>query len=329
MVCFFKQTVAQTNLVPNPSFEDYLVCPSQAGVVNLIVPGWGLSFSTADYYHQCGSYPVGVPFNSSGYQYPKSGQAYVGFYLYFKPYNFSEFIQTRLLKSLKKDKTYCVSFWINLSDSSKYAVHNIGVLLTSDSIPAFNAPLIKNYNASVENSREENPLNDKENWKLLEFNYTAQGDEKYMIISNFKDTSDTDLEYVGSLNEIADFAYYYIDDVSVILCETQSDTAYVLVPNVFTPNEDGINDVILIETKGVKHLQVSIYNRWGMEINTRTYGEDFWEAQNDTGNTTVSIWDGQTNEGYKVSNGTYFYVVTYTTYNDEVATTKGSLSLLR
>ncbi len=41
---------------------------------------------------------------------------------------------------------------------------------------------------------------------------------------------------------------------------------HVYVPNVFTPNGDGINDIFLPITSGIKKYNLTIFNRWGQEV---------------------------------------------------------------
>lgn len=53
--------------------------------------------------------------------------------------------------------------------------------------------------------------------------------------------------------------------------------ALIGVPNAFSPNGDGVNDVIRIEGKGITELEFRIYNRWGekvFETNDKTIGWD-------------------------------------------------------
>ncbi|MBA3901092.1 MAG: gliding motility-associated C-terminal domain-containing protein, partial [Bacteroidetes bacterium] len=38
------------------------------------------------------------------------------------------------------------------------------------------------------------------------------------------------------------------------------------VPNAFTPNGDGLNDVFLPELTGIREFEMRIYNRWGQQI---------------------------------------------------------------
>lgn len=62
------------------------------------------------------------------------------------------------------------------------------------------------------------------------------------------------------------------------------------VPNVFTPNGDGSNEVFSIKTKGISELKCDIYNRWGLKLYTIS--------------NPLDVWDGS---GY--SAGTYFYIM--------------------
>ena len=82
-------------------------------------------------------------------------------------------------------------------------------------------------------------------------------------------------------------------------------------PNVFSPNEDGLNDFFTLDLEGdfKECFELEIYNRWGNLI-----------YQNSNGNR----WDGKTNSGKDVPQGTYFYILKI----GETTITK-SLTLLR
>jgi gliding motility-associated-like protein len=71
----------------------------------------------------------------------------------------------------------------------------------------------------------------------------------------------------------------------------------IYIPNVFTPNGDGENDVYRVEVPGriAECVTLSIYNRWGQLMFIST------------GNNI--IWDGFTSAGIEVPNGTYFYTI--------------------
>lgn len=89
----------------------------------------------------------------------------------------------------------------------------------------------------------------------------------------------------------------------------------VTIPNVFSPNLDGKNDMFLIETTGVRSLKARIFNRWGEIVYT-------WNSLN-------GGWDGYTFAGKKCPAGTYYYVVTYVGQDDEISEEKGTVTLLR
>ncbi|HTA82535.1 MAG TPA: gliding motility-associated C-terminal domain-containing protein [Bacteroidia bacterium] len=88
----------------------------------------------------------------------------------------------------------------------------------------------------------------------------------------------------------------------------------IFVPNVFTPNGDGQNDVFLISAVGVKVFSIEIFNRWGEKVFTSTAPE-------------IS-WDGRTSAGLKASDGDYYYILTATSYSGQDWSTHGYLQLI-
>lgn len=64
------------------------------------------------------------------------------------------------------------------------------------------------------------------------------------------------------------------------------------IPNVFTPNQDGVNDYYLVSGKGITEYNIVILNRWGNVV---------FEADD-----INSPWDGTSN-GNPCKDGVYFY----------------------
>ncbi len=87
----------------------------------------------------------------------------------------------------------------------------------------------------------------------------------------------------------------------------------LVIPNVFSPNGDGINDLFYI--KGLqKGDKILIYNRWGIKV---------YEFTNITDG-----WDGRTNAGEKCSVGVYYYIIKREDYKDQsTENTKGFIHL--
>jgi gliding motility-associated-like protein len=80
---------------------------------------------------------------------------------------------------------------------------------------------------------------------------------------------------------------------------------HLLIPNVFTPNNDGFNDTFVIEFNGIGDLRINIYDRLGKKVFSSSTVENAWD-------------------GADVANGTYYYQIAIgdTLY-------KGWVSLLR
>jgi gliding motility-associated-like protein len=71
----------------------------------------------------------------------------------------------------------------------------------------------------------------------------------------------------------------------------------LIIPNVITPNGDGVNDVLALSEQFFKTYQVQIFNRWGHMV---------YMIKDQTG---IALWDGDTSEGVPCTDGVYFYRV--------------------
>lgn len=89
----------------------------------------------------------------------------------------------------------------------------------------------------------------------------------------------------------------------------------IRVPNVFSPNGDGVNDVLELFTSGITSLDMAIYNRWGQLI-----------ARLERVN---QVWDGRTLAGERVPEGTYYYELNAVGVNGQRYPLRGSITLLR
>lgn len=128
------------NLVPNGSFEDYWQCPSVETEFDIYVKYWyNPTSNSPNYLHPCagselGTVP-GVPWNYTGYQFARTGDAYAGliaFADYFDTFNLltqnlREYIGSPLTVPLETDSLYCVEFYVSLANgTSRCATSNIG-----------------------------------------------------------------------------------------------------------------------------------------------------------------------------------------------------------
>lgn len=95
----------------------------------------------------------------------------------------------------------------------------------------------------------------------------------------------------------------------------------VYVPNIFSPNDDGINDVFTIFTgksvRQIKHL--SIYSRWG---------ELVFEQTNFSPNDLHVGWDG-TFRGKALDSGVFVWQMEVEYLDEVVIQTQGDVSIVR
>ena len=93
---------------------------------------------------------------------------------------------------------------------------------------------------------------------------------------------------------------------------------YMNVPNVFTPNGDGVNDYFYPRqylTKGLTTFTMNIYNRWGQEIFT-------------TNTLDGRGWDGKFNDAPQPE-GVYIYTIDATFKDGQKEHKQGNITLMR
>jgi gliding motility-associated-like protein len=88
----------------------------------------------------------------------------------------------------------------------------------------------------------------------------------------------------------------------------------VFVPNVFSPNHDGKNDILFVYGNYIDKVDMHIFNQWGQEIATISN-----KAQG---------WDG-THKGNPQPVGVYIYVLKAVLSDGRIVNLKGSITLVR
>jgi gliding motility-associated-like protein len=86
------------------------------------------------------------------------------------------------------------------------------------------------------------------------------------------------------------------------------------VPTIFSPNNDGKNDVLCIYGSCFQTVSLTIYNRWGEKIYETSSTED--------------CWDG-TYRGKKVNSGTYVYKLRYNLFNEDENAQSGNITVVQ
>lgn len=88
----------------------------------------------------------------------------------------------------------------------------------------------------------------------------------------------------------------FITEVYTNLNEVNSQTYILELPNVFTPNNDGINDILIVNTEGLTEFSLVVLDQRNKIIYTSQ-------------DTTIS-WDGLGLSGDPVPSGNYVYFIT-------------------
>lgn len=253
-----------TNLVFNPSFEDYRECPRKIDALGklTIVDAWYQpTAGSADYYNICGSRDCGVPRNKLGIQDAHFGNGFCG--IYCSKTDYREYLQTELKEPLKAGEMYRVSFYVSLSEYSSGAVATIGALFTTDRIgdtlrsvlmdksikqlaPGISQTVATYFEPQVVNDYDR-VLDDTKAWMQISGVFKARGGERFMTIGNFYPASQSNVVDLDSLTYLLPGAYYYIDDVSVTCLACKEKTH---------DNEDTLSEAAKVPVSFVDTLKV-------------------------------------------------------------------------
>ncbi|GIK70659.1 MAG: T9SS type B sorting domain-containing protein [Bacteroidetes bacterium] len=305
------------NLLLNGDFEEYWECPDYWDQLNRCKYVFNpCKISTPDYFNSCSNYISYFGYNIQ----PLHGQGFVAIVIggagisdsTNKLATYREYIQIKLSQPLKFGNEYKFSFFLKLRFTPNFncfTTDRIGVKFVNEE-RVYDLYLWKILNADWENPKGNIFINDN-NWQKIEGSYTANGGEEWMIIGNFHNTFD--------------FPYFVLDSSSI--CISNGDEIYVFLdaievsemlalPNVFTPNNDGINDLWHLNKiidAGYIFKELHIYNRWGNEIYRKS---DVFFG-----------WDGNC-DGLPCSEGIYFVTVLFEK-NNSIKKISGYITLLR
>ncbi len=231
----FALTPRAQNLVMNPSFETEVGCPGVSMLsqfanwrdpwVNLI----GDTCSTSDSYRVGGGFLCGGTFilgattARTGTRVAGvitySGFAFAGCTPIFTD-NWREYAEGQLTSPLVAGQTYCISIWIKLASSVKWATNRMGVHM-SNSLVTYGCNTTggdshlqsKGIIPQVESATV---VTNTAGWTNLTWSYLATGGEQFITIGNFRNAAGT-TRVDNNCGAINPYGYYYLDDISVTL----------------------------------------------------------------------------------------------------------------
>ena len=125
-------------------------------------------------------------------------------------------------------------------------------------------------------------------------------------------TPDTTMTYTVTVTDT--FGCVRTDTVTIKVQPITCDMPFVFIPNSFTPNGDGVNDILYVRSDILEECYFVVYNRWGEKM--------FETRDNAIG------WDG-TFHGKECPRATYDWYFKGTCKDGDELETKGSVTLLR
>lgn len=165
---------------------------------------------------------------------------------------------------------------------------------------------------------------DNDRLSMIEPTVTVTNQAESIVSSEFTfhpfgttiEAMQTEFEYpdtgMYSITQIVTTANGCKDTISATL---EIDPFYTFyIPDAFTPDGDGINEVWIPQGESIKTFEMTLFNRWNQEI--------FYSASLDEG------WDG-TFMGKPVQNGIYVYSITVIDILGEPHIYRGTFSLIR
>jgi outer membrane protein OmpA-like peptidoglycan-associated protein len=220
---------AQTfNLVPNSGFEDTNIKKLRSyGQMEEVSKDWFSATEVpADIYGDgAKGDKIAIPTNDYGTQEPAAGLCYAGFRAYSKdPRMQRSYLEVQLPQMLDRDVMYCVSFDISLADLSRYAVNDIGVVVSDRKIEQ---PNLGDMILQPDVKQKTNKVFEyTEGWEKFCGTFVGTGQEEYIVIGCFGSRSDMTIEKVkrpmGLTGPQLSHAYYFIDNVEIIEIQAKS-----------------------------------------------------------------------------------------------------------
>lgn len=89
----------------------------------------------------------------------------------------------------------------------------------------------------------------------------------------------------------------------------------LIMPNAFTPNNDGINDTFAPVFLGLSNITLDVFDTWGSIVYSET-------------GTNIRGWNGMVKD-LAAENGNYYYKITLKTFYDHTIVEKGAFTLIK
>ena len=99
-------------------------------------------------------------------------------------------------------------------------------------------------------------------------------------------------------------------EVKPILCNEEG----IFIPNAFSPNGDGLNDVLMVRSNCLTSIDFTVYDRWGEQVFHTTNPDEGWNGSY---------------KSRKLPPDSFAYCLIAVCATGETYETRGNVSLLR
>ncbi|MFT4534406.1 MAG: gliding motility-associated-like protein [Saprospiraceae bacterium] len=190
----------------------------------------------------------------------------------------------------------------------------------------FGCDTVKTYTISTMSYSIELDAEDQDG---LNTDIINQGDEVTIFVIDAEDgytyewnDGSTDDELIVSPEETTTYSVTVTDDmgctatdeITITVRLPECDETDIFLPSAFTPNGDGINDILYLRSNFIETMELVIFDRWGEEV--------FSSKDQTLG------WDG-TYKGKKLAPDVYAYTLRVTCINQIDYATRRNVSLLK
>lgn len=105
-----------------------------------------------------------------------------------------------------------------------------------------------------------------------------------------------------------------IETITILIRDFECELPYIFIPNAFTPNNDGENDIFYVRANSITDVYLAVYNRWGQKVfETRDLNQG---------------WDGTFN-GIPLEPDVFGYYLEIECFNGLKQFKKGNVALIR
>ncbi len=277
--------VSGQNLIPNGGFEYTRkpVKPRFPGNIEQAEPWFPAGVGSPDL--------ISGSAHNYGHKAPAQGNNYCGIILFDADNpEFREYLQIKLSQTLEAGKAYCLRFKAAPASESWIFTDELGFYFSSDTLR------VSDWNVAPVSpqlrTKKYQLFDDSTRWTNYEIGFTAQGNERFLSLGNFRNDAST-MKKPAQKQAFLRVSYLQLDEFYLGVCtedpappantepvvnqnpqftETQGK---LIFPTLLTPNGDGFNDVFTILNLK-RYSTLKVFDRSGKTVySSANYGNDF------------------------------------------------------